>query len=120
MVTVRRVLEDGSEAAADGELTAALADSAEQFAGLLTWAAEESGFLDHGEREEAISREGRELERRLPQATFRLDAAREARPPQVTSAGGVRHRTGEARPGRGPASGFGPGRVPPKARPDGR
>ena len=50
-----------SEAAADGELAAALADSAEQFAGLLTWAAQESGFLDHGEREEAISREGREL-----------------------------------------------------------
>jgi len=60
-VTVRRVLEDGSGAAVDGELAAALADSAEQFAGLLTWAAEESGYLDHGEREEAISRE---LERR--------------------------------------------------------
>src|SRR6266568_439365 len=111
MVTVRRVLEDGSEAAADGELAAALADSAEQFAGLLTWAAQESGFLDHGEREEAISREGRELERRLLQATFLLDAAREERAPHVTSAAGVRHRTVEAGQGRSLASVFGPVRV---------
>src|SRR5260370_26849546 len=111
MVTVRRVLEDGSEAAADGELAAALAGSAEQFAGLLTWAAQESGFLDRGEREEAISREGRELERRLLQATFLLDAAREERAPHVTSAAGVRHRTVEAGQGRGLASVFGPVRV---------
>jgi len=111
MVTVRQVLEDGSEAAADGELAAALADSAEQFSGLLTWAAEESGFLDHGEREEAIGREGRELERRLLQATFLLDAAREERAPHVTSAAGVRHRTVEAGQGRGLASVFGPVRV---------
>ena len=111
LVTVRRVLEDGSDVAADGELAAALADSAEQFAGLLTWAAEESRFLDHGEREEAITREGRELERRLLQATFALDAAREERAPQVTSAAGVRHRTVEAGQGRGLASVFGPVRV---------
>ena len=111
MVTVRQVLEDGSEAAADGELAAALADSAEQFAGLLTWAAEESRYLDHGEREEAIGREGRELERRLLQATFALDAAREERAPQVTSAAGVRHRTVEAGQERGLASAFGPVRV---------
>jgi hypothetical protein len=110
-VTVRQVLEDGSEAAADGELAAALADSAEQFSGLLTWVAEESRYLDHGEREEAISREGRELERRLLQATFSLDAAREERAPQVTSAAGVRHRTVEAGQGRGLASVFGPVRV---------
>ena len=111
MVTVRQVLEDGSEAAADGELAAALADSAEQFAGLLTWAAEESRYLDHGEREEAISREGRELERLLLQATFRLDAAREERASQVTSAAGVRHRTVEPGQERGPASVFGPVRA---------
>ncbi len=91
-VTVRQVLEDGSEAAADGELAAALADSAEQFSGLLTWAAEESRYLDHGEREEAIGREGRELERRLLQATFALDAAREERAPQVTSGTGPGQR----------------------------
>src|SRR5256885_6507727 len=102
MVTVRRVLEDGSEAAADGELAAALADSAEQFAGLLTWAAQESGFLDHGEREEAISREGRELERRLLQATVLLDAGRGGRAPHVPSAAGGRQRTLEGGPGRGP------------------
>ncbi|MGI0054083.1 MAG: ISKra4 family transposase, partial [Thermoplasmata archaeon] len=107
----RRVGEDGSEAAADGELAAALADSAEQFSGLLTWAAEESRYLDHGEREETIGREGRELERRLLQATFALDAAREQRAPQVTSAAGVRHRTVEAGQGRGLASVFGPVRV---------
>ena len=111
LVTVRKVLEDGSEAAADGELAAALEDSAEQFSGLLTWAAQESGFLDHGEREKVISREGRELERRLLQATFRLDAALEERAPQVTSAAGVRHRTVEAGQGRGLASVFGPVRV---------
>ena len=111
MVTVRQVLEDGSEAAADGELAAALADSAEQFAGLLTWAAEESRYLDHGEREEAISREGRELERLLLQATFRLDAAREERASQVTSAAGVRHRTVEPGQERGLASVFGPVRA---------
>jgi hypothetical protein len=111
LVTVRKVLEDGSEAAVDGELAAALEDSAEQFSGLLTWAAQESGFLDHGEREKVISREGRELERRLLQATFRLDAALEERAPQVTSAAGVRHRTVEAGQGRGLASVFGPVRV---------
>jgi hypothetical protein len=110
-VTVRQVLEDGSEAAVDGELAAALEESAEQFAGLLTWAAEESRYLDHGEREEEISREGRELERRLLQATFRLDAALEERAPQVTSAAGIRHKTVEAGQGRGLASVFGPVRV---------
>ena len=110
-VTVRQVLEDGSESALDGELAAALEESAEQFAGLLTWAAEESGFLDHGEREEAIMREGRELERRLLQATFRLDAALEERAARVTSAAGVRHRTVEAGQKRGLASVFGPVKV---------
>jgi hypothetical protein len=110
-VAVRQVLEDGSEAALDGELAAALEETAEQFAGLVTWAAEESGFLDHGEREEAIMREGRELERRLLQATFRLDAALEERAPQVTSAAGVRHRTVEDGQKRGLASVFGPVKV---------
>lgn len=107
-MTVRQVLEDGSEAALDGELAAALEETAEQFAGLVTWAAEESRFLDHGEREEAIGREGRELERRLLQATFALDAAAEERATQVTSAAGVRHRTVEPGQERGLASVFGP------------
>jgi hypothetical protein len=110
-VTVRQVLEDGSEAALEGELAVALEESAGQFAGLVTWAAEESRFLDHGEREEAIMREGRELERRLLQATFRLDAAAEERAAGVTSAAGIRHRTVEAGQERGLASVFGPVRV---------
>ena len=110
-MTVRQVREDGSEDPADGELAAALAGPAEQFAGLLTWAAEESGFLDHGEREDVIGQEGRELQRRLLQATFDLDSAREERIAQVASAAGVRHGTVEAGHGRGLASVFGPVRV---------
>ena len=110
-VTVRQVLEDGSEVAVDGELAAALEESAEQFAGLVTWVADESRYLDHGEREEAIMREGRELERRLLQATFALDAALEERAPQVTSAAGIRHRTVEPGQKRGLASIFGPVKV---------
>jgi hypothetical protein len=110
-VTVRQVREDGSEVPADGELAAALADSAEQFAGLLTWAAGESEFLDHGEREDVIGTEGRELQRRLLQATFALDSAREERIPQVASAAGIPHGSVEAGQGRGLASVFGPVRV---------
>ena len=111
LVTIRQVQEDGSEVPADGELAAALAGPAEQFAGLLSWAADESGFLDHGEREEVIGTEGRELQRRLLQATFDLDAAREERIAQVTSAAGIPHGTVEAGHGRGLASVFGPVRV---------
>jgi hypothetical protein len=110
-VTVRQVLEDGSETALDGELAAALEETAEQFAGLVTWAAAESRFLDHGDREETIMAEGRELERRLLQATFRLDAATEERAPRVTSSAGVRHRTVEPGQKRGLASVFGPVKV---------
>ncbi len=110
-VAVRQVLEDGSEAPAEGELAAALAGTAEQFAGLLSWAAEEAGFLDHGEREEVIGEEGRELQRRLLEATFAIDAAREERAAQVTSAAGIRHGTVEAGHGRGVASVFGPVRA---------
>ena len=36
-VSVRQVLEDGSEAPLEGELAAALAAPAEQFAGLAAW-----------------------------------------------------------------------------------
>jgi len=84
-VTVRQVLEDGSEAPVDGELAAALAGPAEQVAGLLSWAAAEAGFLDHGEREERI--------------------------PRVASAAGIPHGSVEAGHGRGLASVFGPVRV---------
>jgi hypothetical protein len=111
LVTIRQVHEDGTEVPVDGELAAALAGPAEQFAGLLSWAADESGFLDHGEREDAIGTEGRELQRRLLQATFDLDTAREERIAQVTSAAGIPHGSVEAGHGRGLASVFGPVRV---------
>ena len=88
-MTVRQVREDGSEVPADGELPAALAGTAEQFGCLLAWAAEESRYLDHGERRDVIRDEGRELQRRLLEATFALDSAREERVPQVTSAAGA-------------------------------
>ena len=110
-VAVMQVREDGSEVPVDGDLAAAPGSSAEQFAGLLAWAADEAGYLDHGEREEVIGEEGRELQRRLLEATFALDSAREERAPQVTSAAGIRHGTAEAGHGRGLASVFGPVRV---------
>ena len=110
-VTVRQVREDGSEAPLEGELAAALAGPAEQFAGLAAWAAEEAGYLDHGERENVIGQEGRELQRRLLQATFDIDSAREERAEGVTSAAGIGHGTVEAGHGRGVTSVFGPVRV---------
>jgi hypothetical protein len=114
-VTVRQVREDGSEAPLDGELAAALAGPAEQFAGLAAWAADEAGYLDHGEREKVIGDEGRELQRRLLQATFDVDSAREQRAAGVTSAAGIRHGTVEEGHGRGVTSVFGPVRVTRKA-----
>jgi hypothetical protein len=84
-----------------------MAGPAEQFAGLLSWAAEESRFLDHGEREEVIGEDGREL----LEATFAIDSAREERPAPLVSAAGIRHGTVEAGHERGVASVFGPVRV---------
>ena len=110
-VTVRQVREDGSEVPLDGELAAALAGPAEQFAGLAAWAAEEARYLDLGEREKVIGDEGRELQRRLLQATFGIDSAREQRAAGVTSAAGIRHGTVEEGHGRGVTSVFGPVRV---------
>jgi hypothetical protein len=110
-VTVRQVLEDGTEVPVEEELAAALAAPAEQFAGLAAWAAEESRYLDHGEREKVIGQEGRELQRRLLQAAFDIDSAREERAAQVTSAAGIGHGTVEAGHGRGVTSVFGPVRV---------
>ena len=114
-VTVRQVREDGSEAPLDGELAAALAAPAEQFAGLAAWAADEARFCDHGEREKVIGQEGRELQRRLLQATFDIDSAREERASGVTSAAGIPHGSVEEDHGRGLASVFGPVRVTRKA-----
>ncbi len=110
-VTVRQVREDGSEAPAEEELAAALAGPAEQFAGLLSWAAEEARFLDLGEREEVIGQEGRELQRRLLEATFAIGTAREERAARVTSAAGIPHGSVEAGHERGVASVSGPVRV---------
>jgi hypothetical protein len=114
-VTVRQVRDDGSEVPVDGELAAALAAPAEQFAGLAAWAAGEAAYLDHGEREKVIGDEGRELQRLLLQATFDIDAAREERAAQVTSAAGIRHGTVEDGHGRGVTSVFGSVRVTRKA-----
>src|ERR1035437_7530874 len=116
-VTVRQVRDDGTEAPVDGELAAALSGPAEQFAGLLTWAADESGFLDHGEREDVIGQEGRELQRRLLQATFDLDSAREERIAHVTSAPGRPHGRGGAAKGRGPGGRLRPVAAPPQGAP---
>jgi hypothetical protein len=110
-VTVTQVNEDGSEAPADGELAAALAGTAEQFSAMLAWAAADAGELDHGGREKAIGESGRELQRRLLEATFAIDSAREERIAQVTSAAGIRHGSVEAGHNRGLASVFGPVRV---------
>ena len=110
-VTIRQVREDGSEVPLEGELAAALAAPAEQFAGLAAWAAEEAGYLDHGEREKVIGAEGRELQRRLLQATFDIDGAREQRAGLVTSAAGIRHGIVEEGLGRGVTCVFGPVRV---------
>ncbi|MGH3124586.1 MAG: hypothetical protein ACRDND_26690, partial [Streptosporangiaceae bacterium] len=110
-VTIRQVRDDGSEAPLEQELAAALAGPAEQFAGLAAWAAGEACYLDHGEREKAIGDEGRELQRRLLQATFDLDAAREQRAGGVTSAAGIRHGIVETGHGRGVTSVFGPVRA---------
>ena len=58
-----------------------------------------------------IGQEGRELQRRLLEATFAIDAAREERAGRVTSAAGIPHGSAEAGHERGVASVFGPVRV---------
>lgn len=115
-VTVTQVNEDGTEAPADGELAAALAGTADQFSAMLAWAAEDAAGLDHAgldhaDRETAIGESGRELQRRLLEATFAIDSAREERITQVTSAAGIRHGSVETGHDRGLASVFGPVRV---------
>jgi hypothetical protein len=110
-VTVTQVNEDGSESPADGELAAALAGTAEQFPAMLAWAAEDAASLDHGEREKEIGETGRELQRRLLEATLAIDCAREERISHVTSAAGIRHGSVEKGHDRGVASVFGPVRA---------
>ncbi|HEX9539083.1 MAG TPA: ISKra4 family transposase [Streptosporangiaceae bacterium] len=110
-VAVTQVFEDGTEGPVDGELAAALAGPAEQFAGMLTWTAQQAGRLDHGEREKAVAESGRELQRQVLEATFAVDSAREERAAPLTSAAGIRHGTVEAGHGRGVVSIFGPVRA---------
>jgi hypothetical protein len=110
LVTVTQVDEDGREVAA-GDAVAALAGTAEQFSTMLTWAAGEAAGVDHGEREKVLDESGRELQRRLLEATFTIDSAREERLEQVRSAAGIRHGTVEAGRSRGVVSVFGPVRA---------
>jgi len=110
-VTVTMTGEDGTSCPVSGELAAALAAPAGQFASMLTWAAQDAGVLDHGDREAEIAQSGRELQRRLLQSTFTIDAGCEERLVQVTSAAGVRHGTAERGHDRGVVSIFGPVRA---------
>ena len=110
-VTVTMTGEDGSQCPVGGELAAALAAPAEQFASMLTWAAGEAGGADHGDREQVIAESGRELQRQLPEATFTIDAGCEERMEQVTSATGIRHGTVGKGHDRGVISIFGPVRA---------
>src|ERR1019366_5583402 len=66
---------------------------------------------DHGEREEVIGTEGRELQRRLLQATFDIDSAREERAARGPRAAGVGPGGGGAGQGGGVTSVLGPVRV---------
>src|ERR1019366_5372838 len=76
----------------------------------------EARFLDHGEREEVIGQEGRELQLRLLEATFAIDSAREERPgePVVSAAasGTACHRSLS-----GPVPRPGPAATRPASRP---
>jgi len=103
--------EDGSVGPVEGELAAALAGPVEQMSLMLTWAVQEAGGVDHGEREKALAESGRELQRRLLEATFTIDSAREERISQVTSSARIRHGTVEKGRSRGVASIFGPVRA---------
>jgi hypothetical protein len=110
-VTVTRVDQDGRQHPVDGELAAALAGPVEQFSSMLTWTVQDAAGVDHGEREKVLSESGRELQRRLLEATFAVDSAREERLSHVTSAAGIRHGTVEKGHNRGVASIFGPVRA---------
>src|SRR5262249_274272 len=91
-VVVTQMNPDGSQSPVDAELAAALAGPAEQFSSMIAWTAGQASGVDHGDREKVIEESGRELQRRLLEATFTIDCAREPRNAQVTSAAGVRPR----------------------------
>ena len=85
--------------------------SSRQFSSLIAWAAGRPPDLDHGDRETMIEQSGRDLQRRLLEATFTIDSAREQRITHVDSAAGIRHGTVEKNHDRGVNSVFGPIRV---------
>jgi hypothetical protein len=111
VVTVTQVDQDGREHPVDGELAAALAGPVEQLSVMFTWTAQDAAGVDHGEREKVLTESGRELQRRLLEATFAVDSAREERVGHLTSAAGIRHGTVEKGHSRGVASIFGPVRA---------
>jgi hypothetical protein len=110
-VVVTQVNPDGSRSPVDAEVAAALAGPIEQFSSMVSWTAEQAGVLDHGDRETTIEESGRDLQRRLLEATFTIDSVREQRIAQVSSAAGIRHGTVEKDHDRGVNSVFGPLRV---------
>jgi hypothetical protein len=110
-VVVTQVNPDGSRSPVDTELAAALAAPVEQFSSMIAWTAGQAAGLDHGDRETTIEQSGRDLQRRLLEATFTIDSAREQRITHVDSAAGIRHGTVEKNHDRGVNSVFGPIRV---------
>jgi len=110
-VVVTQVNPDGSQSPVDAEVAAALAGPIEQFSSMISWTAGQAAGLDHGERETTIEQSGRDLQRRLLEATFTIDSAREQRITHVDSAAGIRHGTVESGHDRGVNSVFGPLRV---------
>jgi hypothetical protein len=110
-VVVSQVNPDGSQGPVEQELAAALAAPVEQFSSMIAWTAEQAAGLDHAERETTIEQAGRDLQRRLLQATFTIDSAREQRIGHVDSVAGIRHGTVESGHDRGVTSVFGPVRV---------
>ena len=95
----------------EGELAAALAGRSSSSPGWCPGRRPRRGTSITGSGEKVLGDEGRELQRLLLQAAFDLDAAREERAAQVTSAAGIRHGSVEDGHGRGVASVFGPVRV---------
>lgn len=110
-VVVTQTSPDGSRGPVDAELATALAGPTEQFSSMLTWAAEQASGADHADREKTIAESGRDLQRRLLEATFTIDSAREQRITHVDSAAGIRHGSVEQHHDRGVTSVFGPVRV---------
>ena len=110
-VVVTQVNPDGSQGPVDADLAAALAGPVEQFSSLISWTAGQAAGFYHADREKTIDESGRELQRRLLEATFTIDGAREQRVTQVTSAAGIRHGSMESGHDRGVNSVFGPLRV---------